>query len=74
MLPHYDTNIQDMYTAWRIDIRRVWLLPRRTHNNMFAHVARVMKLELWFAKRCIKFIKMALIFKNNTVCAISNMG
>ncbi len=30
--------------------------------------------ELWFAKRCIKFIKMALISENNTVCTISNMG
>ncbi len=41
---------------------------------MFAHVAGVMEPELWFAKRCIKFIKMALISENNTVCTISNMG
>ncbi len=27
MLPHFDTNIQDEYTAWRIIIRRVWRLP-----------------------------------------------
>ncbi len=33
-----------------------------------------MEQELWFAKRCIKFIKMALISENNTVCTISNMG
>ncbi len=74
ILPHFDTNIQDVYTAWRIAIRRVWHLPWRTHNNMLAHVAGVMEPELWFAKGCIKFIKMALISENITVCTISNMG
>ncbi len=34
MLPHFDTNIQDVYTAWRIAIRTVWRLPLITHNNM----------------------------------------
>ncbi len=43
MLPHFDTNIQDVYTAWRTAIRRVWHLPWRTHNNMLAHVAGVME-------------------------------
>jgi hypothetical protein len=38
MLPHFDDNIQDVYTAWRIAIRRVWHLPWR------------MDPELWFAK------------------------
>ncbi len=41
---------------------------------MLAHVAGVMEPELWFAKRYIKFIKMALISENNTICTISNMG
>ncbi len=44
MLPHFDTNIQDVYTAWRIAIRRVWRW--RTHNNMLTHVAGVMEPEL----------------------------
>ncbi len=65
MLPHFDTNIQDVYIASRISICRMWYLPLRTHNNMMAHVAVVMEPELWFAKRCIKFIKMALIVDNN---------
>ncbi len=41
---------------------------------MLAHVAGVMEPELWFAKRCIQFIKIALISENNTVCTISNTG
>ncbi len=45
MLPNFDTNIQDLYTAWRIAIRRVWHLPQRTHNNMLAHVSGMMKPE-----------------------------
>ncbi len=48
----------------------MWHQPWRTHNN----VAEVMEPELWFAKRCIEFIKMAVIFEYNTVCTISNMG
>ncbi len=74
MFPHFDTNIQDVYTAWRIAIHKVWHLHWRTHNNMLVHVAGVMEPELWFAQRCIKVIKMALISDNNTVCTISNMG
>ncbi len=50
MLPHFDTNIRNVYTAWRIAVFRVWRLPCRAHNNMLAHVAGVMEPELWFAK------------------------
>ncbi len=39
MLPHFDTNRQDVYTARSIAIRRVWRLPWITHNSMLAHVA-----------------------------------
>ncbi len=70
MLPHFDTNTQDM----RIAIRRVWCILLRTHTNMLAHVAMVMETEFWFAKRCIKFIKMALMSENDKVCTISNMS
>ncbi len=53
MMPHFDTNIQDVYTTRRIAIRRVWHLPWRIYNNMLARVAGVMEPELWFSKRCI---------------------
>ena len=41
---------------------------------MLAHIADVMDPEYWFAKHCIKFIKMALNSENKTVNTISNMG
>lgn len=74
MLPQFDSNIHDVYTAWRIAIRRVWRVPWRTHNNMLAHIAGVMDPEFFFAKRSIKFIEAALDSKNVTVKTISNMG
>ena len=67
ILPLFDVNIQSLYTAWRIAIRRVWRIPWTTHNNMLAHIAGVMDPEYWFAKRCIRFIKMAYTSNNNTV-------
>jgi len=33
-----------------------------------------MDIELWFSKRCIKFLKMALNSKNTVVKMITNMG
>ena len=74
ILPLFDVNIQSLYTAWRIAIRRVWRIPWTTHNNMLAHIAGVMDPEYWFAKRCIRFIKMAYTSNNNTVRTISKMG
>ncbi len=40
---------------------------------MLTHIARVMETELWFVKRCIKFIKMTLMSENNAVFTIGNM-
>ncbi len=38
------------------------------------HLAGVMDPELWFSKRCIKFIKMALNSDNIIVRTIPNVG
>ncbi len=40
---------------------------------MLAHIAGVIDTEFIFAKKCIKFIKMALVSENCTVYTISNM-
>ena len=74
LLPHFDGNLNGLYTAWRVAIRRVWRLPWRTHSNMLPHIAGVMDPKLWFAKRCMKFINMACTSKNVTVNTIGNMG
>ncbi len=38
------------------------------------HLAGVMDTELWFSRRCIKFIKMALSSDNIIVRTITNVG
>ncbi len=59
--------MEDIYTAWRIAMCRVWQVAWRTHNNMMHHLAGMTDTELWFAKRCIKFISMCMKSDNNTV-------
>ncbi len=39
MMRHFDTNIDDVYIAWRIAIPRVRHLPWRIHNIVLAKVA-----------------------------------
>ena len=41
---------------------------------MLLHIAGVMDPELWFARRCIKFIDTCVMSNNNTVKTISMMG
>ncbi len=72
--PFFDVKIQELYIVWRVAVRRVWRIPWRKHNNMLTHIAGVMDSEFFFEKRCIKFIKMALLSENCTVHTISNMG
>ncbi len=74
ILRFFDVKTQELYIAWRVAVYRVWCVPWRTHNNMLAHIAGVMDSEFIFEKRCIKFIKMALLSKNCNVNTISNIG
>ncbi len=46
----------------------------RTHNNMLPHLSGMIDPELWFAKRCFKFISICMKSDNNTVKIISMMG
>ncbi len=55
-------------------MRGVWRVPWRTHNNMLLHLAGMIDPELWFAKRCIKFISMCMKSDNNAVKTIFVMG
>ncbi len=66
--------MEDIYTAWRIAMCRVCRVPWRTHNNMLSHLAGMINPELWFPKKCIKFISMCMKSDNNTVKTISMMG
>ncbi len=51
-----------------------WWVRWRTHNNMVPHLAGMTDPELWFAKRCIKFISMCMKSDNNTVKTITMVG
>ncbi len=68
--------MDDVYIAWkmRIALHKVWRVPWTTHCNLLPHLAGVMDPELWFSKRCIKFIKMALNSDNIIVRTIINVG
>ncbi len=59
---------------WRIAMHKVWRVPWTTHCNFLPHLAGVMDTELWFSRRCIKFIKMALSSDNIIVRTITNVG
>ena len=74
ILPLFDNCIQDLYRAWRVCVRRVWRLPWTTHSIMLPHIAKVMTPQLWFAKRCVKFIMMANNANNTVVNTIVNMA
>ncbi len=47
-------------------MHRILRVPWKTHNNMFPHLAGMIDPELWFAKRCIKFINMCMKSDNNS--------
>lgn len=74
LLPLFDNSILDLYKAWRIAMRRVWRLPWQTHCNMLPLIAGVMDPELWFAKRAINFLNMAVKSSSQNVNFISNMA
>ncbi len=74
ILPLFNNCMNDVYISWRIAMRKVCRVPWTTHCNLLPHLAGVMDPELWFSKRCIKFIKMALNSDNLIVRTITNVG
>ncbi len=67
------TIIWQLYGGYLYSLEN-WRVPWRTHNNMLPHLAGMIVSELWFVKRCIKFISMCMKSDNNTVKTISMMG
>ncbi len=66
--------MQELYTAWRIAVCRVWRVPCTTHCVLLPHLAEYMDIELWFSRRCIRFLNMAMKSDNVVVRTIINMG
>ncbi len=68
----FNNCMDDIYIAWRIAICKIWRVPWTNLCNLLPYLASVMDPELWFSKRCIKFIKMALNSDNIIVRTIIN--
>ncbi len=64
----------ELYTAWRIAVRRVWRVHWTTHCVLLLHLAVCMDIELWFSRRCIRFLNMAMESDNVVVRTIINIG
>ncbi len=55
----------------KVCTRRV---PWTTHCVLLPHLAMCMDIELWFSRRCIRFLNMAMKLDNVVVRTIINMG
>ncbi len=73
VLPMFNSCMEEIYIAWRVAIRRVWRVPWTTHCKLLPHLANSMDIELWFLRRCMWFIKMAINSSNIVVKTITNM-
>ena len=74
LYPLYNDSMQAIYCAWRVAVRKVWRVPNITHCSLLPYLAGCMDIKLWFAKRCINFIKNTCKSDNLVVKTIVNMG
>ena len=63
-----------LYVAWRTAMKKVWKLPRTTHNDYISIIADVVPPNLMLEKRTIKFIKNLMRSDNATVKTITGMA
>ncbi len=73
ILPMFNSFIEEIYIAWRVAMCRVWRVPWTTHYKILPHLANCMDIELWFSRRCKRFIKMTMNSSNIVVKTITNM-
>ncbi len=67
VLPMFNSCMEEIYIEWRVAIYRVWRVPWTTHCKLLPHLANCMDIELWFSRRCMRFIKMAMNTSNIVV-------
>ncbi len=58
----------------RVAICSVWKVPWITHCKLLLHLANCMDIQLWFSRRRIRFINMAINSSNIVVKTTINMG
>ncbi len=74
VVPIFNSCMEEIYIAWRLAIRRVWMVPWTNHCKLLPDLANCMDIELWFSRRCMRFIKMTMNSSNIVVKTITNMG
>lgn len=72
-------EVEKVYTAWRVCMRRVWKLPQRTHSNLLSSISSGMYIEQQLHSRFIRSFHGTLKSKNNCIricakLAISGSG
>lgn len=70
----FNNCMGEVFTAWRVAMRRVWRVPWKTHCRLLPHLSECIDIELGFSKRCINFLDMTSKSKHNAVRMITNIG
>ncbi len=72
----FNNCMDDIYNAWRVAMHKICRVSWTTHCNLLPHRASVMHPELWFYKRLIRYIEIALNSDNVHVIVktIINVG
>jgi len=68
------SSIEELSTARRKGLRRLWRLPHRTHNIMLAPLCSMLPLDYELMCRCAKFINNCLISCNDLVSFVARNG
>jgi len=68
------SSVEDVCTAWRCGLRRVWGLPPRTHAALIAPLCGLLPLKVELECRCAGFITKCLCSANQTVRLIATQG
>ncbi len=74
VLPMFGDCMQELYTAWRIAVSRVWRVTWSKYCVLLPHLAQCIDIELWFSRRCIRFLNIEMKSDSVVIRTIINMG
>ena len=60
-------EVNKFFTAWRVNVRKIWGLPRATHCDLLPGVCSDRSAEMQLLSRALGFIKSAVESKNAVV-------
>ena len=73
LVPMSGSVMNQVYTAWRVALRRVLRLPTRTHGFLLPLVANVLPPDVWLAKRYLSFYDKGCKSGNSLVKYVFNV-